>query len=95
MGCSGLPGNRVEAYRAGMTPISFMPREWTQARSLGRGGVMGEVGVTFLSELGFPVAQLSCRCRCGLILQHSVTTAFGLRWNGVTLENVLYIKQIY
>ena len=43
MGCSGLPGNRVEAYRAGMTPISFMSREWTQARSLGRGGVMGEV----------------------------------------------------
>ena len=38
MGCSGLPANRVEAYRAGMTPISFMAQEWTPARSLGRGG---------------------------------------------------------
>jgi len=27
---------------------------------------MGEVGVPFLSGLGFPVAQRSRRCRCGL-----------------------------
>jgi hypothetical protein len=46
---------------------------------------MGEVGVPFLSELGFPVAQRSRLGRYGPIPQDWITVALGRRLKGLKM----------